>query len=274
MNKIAVAFLGCCLLFLENLSGAGENGKTKPLSFFFNGGVQQYSYKEFAPQEEGGGKLMEISGMFWGVNAGASLQHEWVEQMIKVGYFQSLNTKYDGRIQNGDPYSGPSKDYYLLSEYHILPYVFKSDVFVLKADLGLGYRFLHNLVQDAYRRSQHYAYFVAGLNGEKLLSKYLAVFTKLHYVGLIKGWHKTFLTDIGFDRDLNLTQEFGHGYRIELGLKRFLAHSMTLELSLYYEFWNIGDSNFAYATKGNTPNRFYEPYNHTNVYGVQLGMKF
>lgn len=97
---------------------------------------------------------------------------------------------------------------------------------------------------------------------------------KLHYVGLIKGWHKTFLTDIGFDRDLNLTQEFGRGYRIELGLKRFLAHSMTLELSLYYEFWNIGDSNFAYATKGNTPNRFYEPYNHTNVYGVQLGMKF
>lgn len=253
--------------------------QSKPLSFFINGGVQQYSYTEFAPQDEGGGKLMNISGMLWGVSAGAnlqqSLQYTTIEQMIKFAYFGGLDTKYDGRIQDGAAYSAPSNDYYFFTEYHLMPHIIHNDFFVLKADLGIGHRFLHNEVETSYRRSQHYLYFSSGLDGEVFVSPRTSIFSKIHYLGLLQGWHKTYLTDVGYDRDLNFTQDFGYGYRVELGLKRLLINSLAVELSAYYEFWNIGASNFLTASKaGQKPTPFFEPHNHTHTYGVQVGIRF
>lgn len=265
--------LSVCLLCVAKVSANTQN---KPLSFFLDGSLQQYSYVEFAPDEEGGNKLMEISGLLWGVNTGAILQNNWGEQILKFAYFSGINTRYDGQTQDTrQPYSAPSQNYYLYTEYQALPYLIQSDRFVLKADLGIGYRFLYNQTENTYRRTQHYLYTLLGLSAETFVSKRFSIITKISHMSLLRGWHTTFLTDIGYDRDLDFTQGFGQGYKVELGSSFALIRATRLELSLYYEFWNIAASNTLFATKGGSgAQRFIEPRNHTNVYGLKAGLKF
>lgn len=278
MRKLLFLLLGFNLAFAAvqdtKTSIKSSSKKSKPLSFFIGGGVQNYSYKEYAPSAEGGGKLMEIAGNLWGIDVGASLQKEFVEHIIKLAYFSSLDTNYDGRIQNGGAYKSPSSDYYFFAEYHLLPYILRSNSLTIKGDLGLGHRFLHNAVENSYRRDQHYLYINAGINSELALTQSVISFLKLNYLGLIGGWHTTFLSDIGYDRDLDFTQRFGKGVRAELGFQK-LFKSISFELSAYYELWNVGESNTKFAINQQGQNApFVEPHNYTKVYGLRGGIRF
>lgn len=85
------------------------------------------------------------------------------------------------------------------------------------------------------------------------------------------GTNKTYLTDVGGDRDLTLKQKNGSGFEV------YFTYSFNqYYISGVFNQWHVDDSEFKEA---NLPalggmNTFYEPENKTVSFGARVGFHF
>ncbi len=251
-------------------------------SFNYELGVaaESYSYHETQNNEQ----VMKISGLMYGVQGGithnvtSSFRHS-----LNAAYYTSANTRYDGHVcpnQGGrdqcQPYKVDSSDWFSFAQYMINPRVQIDDA-IIGYNLGAGYRYLFNDVDSisAYRREQHYVYYLLGLDISAPLSPRVYASFMAQYRGLIKGWNKSYATDIGWDYDLSFTQTRGSGYYLALRGDYKYNRNSSYFMKIYYEYWNILDSDFQTAYQnGQSLGSYVEPNNYTHSIGVNVGLAF
>ncbi len=137
--------------------------------------------------------------------------------------------------------------------------------------IGIYFRFLRDEDDENtgdYQRDQEYLTFPIGLRFG--LSD--SILTILYHSGF-QGKNKTFLTDVGGNRDLSLDQDEGSGIHIEW---EYLMGNQSI--SIFYRTWNVEDSERKQATvpdvNGGVPSLFVEPENETTSFGLKFNTLF
>ncbi|STQ85973.1 hypothetical protein LS73_002195 [Helicobacter muridarum] len=257
-----------------------KNTKYGAWGYRLSAGTQYYSYKEVDGDNN---RLMKISGAMAGFDTKVTNSFSNLTQSISGGYYKSINTKYEGQActitpntqqKNCFPYNASSNDYYYFTEYIINPHIVISRVHV-GLDIGVGYRFAYNKYNDpnAYKREQHYVYYLAGLNIGAFIGSKVSITLNAQYRRLIRGWNKTYMTDIGYDSDLNFEQKNGSGYAASLMLSYNPNNKYSIFLKAYYQYWNILESDVKDGyKKGQFIGNYVEPNNYTHVIGLNIGI--
>lgn len=148
---------------------------------------------------------------------------------------------------------------------------------VLSLYSGLGTRYLKSDLRGysttgavGYRRSSHYLYLPLGVTHRFRLSDQARWATTLEYDHLIEGTQKSYLTDVaGYTSDLKNQQNKGHGLRLNLAYE-----TATWSVGMFYQAWNIDDSEMGTYTSTTTVYTGYEPRNTTREVGVQIRYRF
>lgn len=141
---------------------------------------------------------------------------------------------------------------------------------------GVGYRFLDNYIIDrpglvaSYRRLQGYFYLPTGANLEFVASPNMSILANGEYRIFVYGHNASLTKRIGFNKDLKFTQRSGVGARGEFGIRVKNPEQRTYSVFLTYDYWYLDDSSTDYALSHGKLNRYVEPKNHTNAYGIKV----
>ncbi|MCI6217091.1 MAG: hypothetical protein MR629_00895 [Helicobacter sp.] len=260
-------------IFLFLLSTTTAFGaKDSLITYEIEGGLNYYDYREYNQRAH---QIMKISGFMSGIQGKISHKYNPIlSHNISGGYYTSINTKYDGQLQDGTPYATDSKDYYYFAQYMLAPHI-NSGFLDFGIDTGLGYRFHHQKDKVSYRRDQHYLYYILGVNASLNFKQNMTLTFIAQNQFMLKAWNKTYLTDIRYDRDILLNQKEGYGYYYALKLSYAPNNQISLFSTLYYQFWHLQDSDVKTAKDRQSQSKeFVEPRNKTHIIGLNVGVEF
>ncbi|MFN4349398.1 MAG: hypothetical protein ACK4F6_01165 [Hylemonella sp.] len=147
---------------------------------------------------------------------------------------------------------------------------------VLSPYTGLGYRYLNSDLRGysttgaaGYRRTSHYIYLPVGVTHRFRMGPDARFATTVEYDYLLQGMQRSYMTDLGYNSDLNNQQRNGHGLRLSLAYE---AESWSA--GVFYHYWNIADSDIGVYTSPSLVYAGYEPHNITREVGVQVKYRF
>jgi len=186
--------------------------------------------------------------------------------------YMSGSVTYNGALFDGTPYSaGGIKDYYFESRFLLGMTLGNSDQTGMDfwPYLGLGYRRLFNGMgadQYGYDRISNYTYLPAGMRARfRLVNKWDLILTGEYDIFLSGRQESDIAGAIIND------QQTGYGLRASAQLAKNFG-GISLFVEPFFRYWNIGDSEAAYSYA--LGEYLYEPANHTNEYGVKIGIGF
>ncbi len=233
---------------------------------------------------------MDISGVFGGIGGeykyfSADGFFGEAHHQVNFAYFSTSSTRYNGsecKIAAPvvcTPLHTDSKDSYTFFEYHYKPLFIRMGNTFASFDIGLGYRFLSNQISatSAYKREQSYLYLISGFNAQYALHSDVKLFANVLYKSLQSGKNTSYLKDVGFDSNLNVSQHSGFGLEFNLGVERELSEygiDMGVGVSAYFEYWSIGESNTQALHQAGVPFYFKEPYNYTQAFGLRILLSY
>ncbi|RDU53331.1 hypothetical protein CQA49_06695 [Helicobacter sp. MIT 00-7814] len=210
-----------------------------------------YSYENYRYEEP---NVMHTKGDMAGFNVAFRYNSDEHRHTLK-GSFYSGNLTYYGAVcvvGNANACQNvvnPSKDKYYSIEYlgqwalsiDENPHVWMNG--------GIGYRFLVNKVDNpnAYKREQSYIYAFLGGSGEYFVTRDMMFYLNLNVRKLIRGYNTSYMTGIGFDKDLDFLQKDGYGAVLEIGAKYRLIY-VDFGIEGYVDYWNLKDSDNVLAT--------------------------
>lgn len=149
---------------------------------------------------------------------------------------------------------------------------------LLSSYIGLGYRRLNNDLRDlgsgGYRRESEYLYVPIGVVHRFRVSKTARFSTTVEYDYFLKGEQKSYLSDISpayaavFGDPIN-KQNHGYGVRISTTYEQ-----ESWSAGLFFNYWNIDDSEKNYYTDGFFVYSIMEPENDTKELGLQVKYRF
>lgn len=155
------------------------------------------------------------------------------------------------------------------------------ETYVLAPYIGIGYRTLFNDLRGTtstgalgYRRNSEYVYIPIGFQHRFKLDDKSRITTVLEYDYLASGQQTTFLSDVSashaaiFGDPIN-NQKNGYGSRLSVSYEE-----NTWSVGVFYNYWNIADSETNYYTSGGTTYSLKEPENNTNEFGIQVKYRF
>jgi hypothetical protein len=244
-----------------------------PLNSYTGGevGVQisDYSYEEevddtfFMSLE--GRKVGLVGSYTWAVRNGLYWQFDG-RYAVGVNHYKSNRTgelstnpdEYaDGRVYVGRDWDRGSQ---LLSFYGGL------GVRTLKVD-SRGYTTTGHL---GYRRTSEYLYMPLGLVHRFRIGNAARWSTILEYDHLLQGTQTSYLSDIqGYDSDLKNQQFKGRGTRMSMAYE-----TAQWSLGVFYQVWDVADSERGALVIGNTISVGLEPHNIAKEVGAQLRFRF
>lgn len=234
---------------------------------------QNYIYKEPS--------VMHIDGTMQGIVGSISYLLEDNKHHLKAGTY-SDNLVYHGakcnvmNPYNCESFNAKSKDKYHYVEYAAQLLMNMEPDTPIWFNAGMGYRILDNKVFDssAYRRKQSYLYATLGLSGEHYLTRKTMLYINAYYRMLLLGKNTSYMTDIGFDKNLNFSQKKGYGALLEVGVRHQLP-LFILSLEAYADYWNIQKSDTAGGSiNGVSVGSYIEPKNHTLALGGRIKLSF
>ncbi|MGR0279410.1 hypothetical protein ACUM5Y_10175 [Marinomonas dokdonensis] len=146
--------------------------------------------------------------------------------------------------------------------------------------IGFGYRNLNDdssgLVSSTghygYERKQIYYYVPIGIEFKnRLNSSDWRVNGRAEYDNFFYGRNTSYLGTISGYSDVELEQNYGHGYRFSLEFEKPLsAQGGAIVVNPFYRHWNIEKSQVTYNSRGG----WYEPKNTSDEYGVAVFLSF
>jgi hypothetical protein len=155
-----------------------------------------------------------------------------------------------------------------------------SPFFYISPFAGAGYRILFEQQSGrtttngavAYDRLSQYYYLPLGI-GLSIVAGGWVLRPSAEYDVFIGGNQTSYLSQVGFNQDLNSRQEVGYGARAS-----FLMETGTswgrIAFGPFFRYWNIGQSRGTPGFIGNTPVIFFEPANNTMEGGLTLHFLF
>ncbi|MGI0405799.1 hypothetical protein ACRE1U_00545 [Helicobacter himalayensis] len=235
-------------------------------------------------------RVMDISGVFGGIGG----EYKYFDadgffgeahHQVNFAHFSTSSTRYNGSQCTISapvvctPLHADSKDSYTFFEYHYKPLFIRTGNAFASFDIGLGYRFLSNQISatSAYKREQSYLYLISGFNAQYALHSDVKLFANVLYKSLRSGKNTSYLKDLGFDSNLNVSQHSGFGLEFNLGVERELSKygiDMGVGVSAYFEYWSIGESNTQALHQAGVPFYFKEPYNYTQAFGLRILLSY
>jgi hypothetical protein len=233
-------------------------------------GVQFSNYKY--EERVNGNFFMSNEGSKFGLigNITRALNENWY--LVGDGRYASGSVNYTGSgTKGGNPdvlielRLTAGRDF-VYGNYLLFPYA------------GLGYRNLANDLRgtsstgaNGYRRESTYTYFPLGLTHRFILDEQSRISSSLEYDYLIEGTQISRLSDTqAGSNDIRNAQKNGFGIRFNTNYE-----TLRWSFGVFYQFWNIGDSDIAIVTLNGTPiGTGMEPKNSTNELGVQFKYRF
>jgi hypothetical protein len=230
--------------------------------------ISDYKYEE----QFNGAFLMSNAGSKWGFTGSytqtvgnawywsGDARFAWGEVKYTGSGTKERNPDllFDGRLIGGRDFD---RGHYLLSPY-----------------AGLGYRSLYNDLRGStstgatgYRRSSTYVYLPLGLTHRFRWDEQARVSTSLEYNYLLEGRQLSYLSDSNpqFNDPVN-TQKNGYGIRLVSSYE-----TVSWSLGLFYQFWNLQDSDRSIRTTSGVPVVYViEPQNTTTEVGMQLKYRY
>jgi hypothetical protein len=149
---------------------------------------------------------------------------------------------------------------------------------VLSTYAGLGYRTLFNDLRgttstgaEGYRRKSEYVYLPIGVAHRFQIGIGSGISTSLEYDYLINGTQTTYLSDLNIPGvgDQENSQKSGYGIRLSSAYE-----AERWSAGVFYNYWNIQESEKNIIRIGNTLYYSYEPKNNTDEFGVQVKYRF
>lgn len=237
----------------------------------FEIGLQAYDYK----YEE------KVDGNFFMSNKGTKYG-------AAVGAVKTLDDEYyikgEARFGTGDvKYNSASGTGNVSDDVYEVRMIAGDEAYVknylLASYIGLGYRLLNNDLRDlgagGYRRTSQYLYIPIGVTHRFwVIDKVSRISTSIEYDYFIKGEQKSYLSDVNptyaalFGDQIN-KQKKGYGARISSSYER-----KKWSAGLFFNYWNIADSEINYYVVYPFIIGFMEPKNETTEVGLEIKYRF
>ncbi|WP_100550587.1 hypothetical protein [Caedibacter taeniospiralis] len=230
--------------------------------------IGYYKYEEPKIHTPQGQKYMNIKGVSFRLDGAYQYIDRNRVTLIVDGELAFVNGKYDGFLQNGEPFQMSNDDSYILGVSPKIGYVFSwQGVGVnLTPFVGLGYRFLDNDTSGTsggYKRISNYFYIPIGVDFDWRKNKFMLQ-SRVEFDGLIQGVQYSSV-DGGVTND----QREGWGANAYVLLGRDQGGWAWL-VGPYVKYWKMQTSE---TSTGNTGN-WVEPENNTLESGVQFKFIF
>ncbi len=150
--------------------------------------------------------------------------------------------------------------------------------YLLSSYIGVGYRRLDNDLRDlgagGYRRTSQYLYIPIGVTHRFALSNISRISSNIEYDYFAWGEQKSYLSDVSaahaavFGDPVN-QQKHGYGLRFNSAYEQ--EH---WSVGIFFNYWNIGDSEKNYYFASPLLYSIMEPKNETKEIGLQLKYRF
>jgi len=259
MKRILPAVL---LLFISGAAFAQD----KPVNFSLAFETSSYTYQEPAVGVKLNGPKYGVSAEYLAWNPDTGGLFAAAQGVVMTG-----NVTYNGFLMNNAPYSYSGiSDYYFEGRF-LLGFVAKADN--IGSDfwpyLGIGYRYLFDGMgasPNGYDRTSRYIYVPAGLNARFRMINGWALTLNGEYDIFLNGRQTS-----DFGEVITNNQNDGFGARASVRLSKNLG-SVSLFAEPFYRYWHIKDSDVSYSYLLGA--YLYEPENHTNEYGLKIGVMF
>jgi hypothetical protein len=146
---------------------------------------------------------------------------------------------------------------------------------------GFGFRMLfdangENLSStgaSGYDRQSEYLYLPLGVTGNIRLGKW-GFRPTAEYDYLIQGWQTSYLSQVGFDNNIENRQNTGYGLRASLMIAP-PVNFYNFSFGPYVRYWSIHDSDVQTLYFGGVPVATgLEPGNNTLEYGLEASLRF
>lgn len=233
-------------------------------------GLQLSSYRY--EEDNNGAYFMSLEGRKLGVTGAFTQARANGWYWGADGRYAGGNTDYDSA---GTGHKSANPDYYMEGRV-TLGRDLAVAAQVLSPYSGLGYRYLSNDLRGytttgaaGYRRISSYIYLPLGLAHRVRVGSQARFVTTFEYDYLIEGTQRSYMTDLGYNRDLLNQQRSGHGLR--LGLAYEEAH---WSIGVFVHQWDIARSDVGTYTDATLVYSGVEPHNITREAGIQLKYHF
>ena len=186
--------------------------------------------------------------------------------------YMTGSVTYNGALFDGTPYTASGiQDYYFETRGMLGLTLGNADQNGMDfwPYVGVGYRRLFNGMgadQYGYNRTSTYTYLPAGMKARfKMVNGWNLAFTG-EYDIFLGGRQESDIAEAIINN-----QSTGYGLRGSAQLSKNLGR-VSLFVEPFYRYWNIGESDVAYSYA--LDEYLYEPANHTDEYGVKIGIGF
>ena len=232
-------------------------------------GVQAYWYKY--EEEVDDSFFMSNEGEKYGVSASYAVVFD-ENYLLVEGRYATGDVEYKSASGTGDV----SDDVY---EVRLIGGIEREiDTYLLGSYIGIGYRFLENDLRDlgagGYRRESQYLYIPIGITNRFHIGKDARISTSIEYDILIWAEQKSYLSDVSaaygalYGDPVN-EQKSGYGIRLSTAYEL-----VDWSIGLFFNYWDIDDSEKNTYTDGITTYTLYEPKNDTKEIGIEIKYKF
>lgn len=220
--------------------------------------------------------LMEDSGALLGVEYEfRNVAYEKLAYQFNAEFLFG-KTNYEGAdLNTGSPLAFEQTNMVGMVQFFMGPLIETSGRLIIIPKLGLLYRKLidrNDEFAGDYQRDQVYTVIPLGIDFVLPLDSgaqwIFSVWQSIYF----KGQNKTYLTDVGGDRDLTFDQDDGSGAEVSVTYSKDWWY-----VSAVIRAWQVDDSEMKVATVPSlTPptNTFLEPENETASIGGRFGLRF
>lgn len=138
---------------------------------------------------------------------------------------------------------------------------------------GLGFRFLGDDLHESsggggYKRESEYIYTILGMSSRIAFDQVrFDPYVQYHYLAF--GKQSSYLNG---ENNAPLEHKQHHGYGVEMGVPVVFGHRDQWDMTFFYRYWHIGDSEEKYINNGRVVTS--EPDNKTKEIGVKVGYRF
>lgn len=150
--------------------------------------------------------------------------------------------------------------------------------YLLSSYIGAGYRCLNNDLRDlgsgGYRRTSKYLYIPIGVMHRFKVDYYSRISSSIEYDYFAWGEQKSYMSDISpavaaiFGDPVN-KQKHGYGVRLNTAYEQ-----NNWSIGVFFNYWNIGDSEKNYYIDPPFLVTITEPKNETKELGLQIKYRF
>ena len=268
INKIILSIISFALSF-SLLNASEEIDFSLKRQDGLSIGLQAYWYKY--EEEVNDSFFMSNEGEKYGVSVSYAVVFD-ENYLLVEGRYATGDVEYKSASGKGDV----SDDVY---EVRFIGGIEREiDTYLLGSYIGLGYRYLENDLRDlgagGYRRESNYLYIPIGVTNRFHVGKDARISTSIEYDILIWAEQKSYLSDVSptygslFGDPVN---EQKSGY----GIKFSTAYELVdWSIGVFFNYWDIDDSEKNTYTDGVRIHTLYEPQNDTKELGIEIKYKF